>query len=139
MANHRKRIKIACTFCKKEYDYLPSLTRGKYCSNKCQGQDKVLKNYLKNKSLFEKGLLTYRKTIKFFILERDGKMCSSCKGTTWQGQPIPLWLDHIDGNASNNTPENFRLLCPNCDSLNETFGGKNRGNGRRSRGMKPWA
>jgi HNH endonuclease len=30
---------------------------------------------------------------------------------------IPLHVDHIDGDWSNNQPDNLRLLCPNCHAL----------------------
>ena len=37
-------------------------------------------------------------------------------------------LDHISGNPRDNSPENLRFLCPNCDSQNhETKGGANAG------------
>src|SRR5258705_9067017 len=45
----------------------------------------------------------------------------------WNGRPLPLILDHIDGNRRNNRLENLRLLCPNCDSQLSTRGGANRG------------
>lgn len=45
----------------------------------------------------------------------------------WNGTPLTLILDHIDGNSHNNTPSNLRLLCPNCDSQLETKGGRNIG------------
>ena len=46
----------------------------------------------------------------------------------WQGKPLPLILDHIDGAARNNRLKNMRLLCPNCDAQNTaTRGGANRG------------
>jgi hypothetical protein len=43
---------------------------------------------------------------------------------------VPVRLDHIDGNWENNKPENLRLLCPNCDSLTETYCALNKGKGR---------
>lgn len=52
--------------------------------------------------------------------------CSSCNLNTWKDRPIPLELDHIDGNHSNNNLDNLRLLCPNCHSLTDTFRGKNK-------------
>lgn len=42
------------------------------------------------------------------------------------GQPIPLELDHIDGNHQNNALQNLRLLCPNCHALTPTFRDKNK-------------
>ena len=53
--------------------------------------------------------------------------CEGCGGTEWMGQPIPLQLDHINGDRRDNRLENLRLLCPNCHSQTETWCGKNRG------------
>ena len=46
---------------------------------------------------------------------------------TWNRSPLPLILDHISGNTKDNTPQNLRLLCPNCESQLETRGGHNVG------------
>jgi hypothetical protein len=53
--------------------------------------------------------------------------CSSCDTTTWLGAPVPLQLDHVDGDPTNNELGNLRLLCPNCHALTETWCGRNRG------------
>ena len=45
----------------------------------------------------------------------------------WLGQPLPLILDHINGNNLDNRAANLRYICPNCDSQLSTRGGKNRG------------
>lgn len=45
----------------------------------------------------------------------------------WNGKEIKPILDHINGNKFDNTHQNLRYLCPNCDSQLETRGGKNKG------------
>lgn len=52
-------------------------------------------------------------------------ICSECKLTTWNNKPIPLELDHINGDSFNNNLTNLRLLCPNCHAQTETYCGKN--------------
>lgn len=52
--------------------------------------------------------------------------CYSCLNVEWMGAPIPLELDHIDGDRTNNLIENLRVLCPNCHSMTPTYRGKNK-------------
>lgn len=53
--------------------------------------------------------------------------CTSCGLTEWLAQPIPLELDHINGDRFDHRLENLRLLCPNCHALTATYRGKNKG------------
>jgi hypothetical protein len=53
--------------------------------------------------------------------------CRGCELTDWRGGPIPLELDHIDGDRTDNRLENLRLLCPNCHALTDTYCGRNIG------------
>lgn len=110
-----------------------------YCSCKCATEYKVKQKNKEKSILFAQGKLKQRPYLRKFIIDRDGYKCSCCNNTEWLNKPIPLWLDHIDGNASNNSPTNLRMICLNCDALGNTFGNKNKGKGRRSLGLKPWA
>lgn len=61
------------------------------------------------------------------LAEQSHRHCEVCSGTTWLSQPIPLELDHIDGNPSNSDRANLRLICPNCHAFTPTYRGRNIG------------
>jgi 5-methylcytosine-specific restriction endonuclease McrA len=52
--------------------------------------------------------------------------CGECGLATWRDQPLPLHLDHINGDHTNNRLENLRILCSNCHSITDTWCGRNR-------------
>jgi len=55
-------------------------------------------------------------------------LCALCGcGDTWNGMPLTLEIDHIDGNFHDNRPENLRFLCPNCHRQTPNFAGRSRG------------
>lgn len=90
----------------KGHEYQPKRPIIEYLSNKYS----ISSHKLRLRLLSEK-IMTYK--------------CSNCNLSTWLDNPIPLELDHIDGNHENNNLENLRLLCPNCHALTLTHAGKN--------------
>jgi Zn finger protein HypA/HybF involved in hydrogenase expression len=53
------------------------------------------------------------------------EQCALCGvAAVWLGEPLPLEVDHIDGNWRNNRVENLRLLCPNCHSTTDRYRGR---------------
>lgn len=56
------------------------------------------------------------------LMERK---CAWCRRRKWRSKPIPLELDHIDGDHLNNQLLNLRLLCPNCHAQTPTYKGRN--------------
>ena len=56
------------------------------------------------------------------------QQCALCgTGPVWLGDPLPLEVDHVDGDWRNNRLENLRFLCPNCHSTTDTYRGRGKG------------
>jgi len=92
-----------------------SINRGKFIKEHETPDDKV---YIKNSSYSH----IRERVLKDNYMEYQ---CSSCGiKATWNGNPLTLQLDHIDGDCHNNTKENLRWLCPNCHSQTSNYGNK---------------
>jgi 5-methylcytosine-specific restriction endonuclease McrA len=115
---------------------------GKYCNNTCLALHRnsiLLKRWMDGESDLarcENGCLaTFARN--HLIGEAGGK-CSQCgwKEVNPVTRKVPLTVDHTDGNSDNTHPSNLKVLCPNCHSLTPTYGGLNKGNGRKMRQAK---
>jgi 5-methylcytosine-specific restriction endonuclease McrA len=51
--------------------------------------------------------------------------CGQCGLTDWLDKPLSLELHHINGDGQDNRLENLALLCPNCHSQTDSWGGRN--------------
>jgi len=120
-----------CINCGKESEYSRHHKANKFCSNACQQE-------VRRKATIDKvkqGKTSDRAQIRKVLISEFGRKCSCCGLEVWQGQPIPIEVDHIDGNAGNNDYNNVRLVCANCHGITSTWKGRNRGNGRAARGL----
>ena len=133
MPNPKKK-RTPCPVCGRE----PARSFYKYCSNTCQFEYQYREYIRRWKAGEVSGLDTLgvvRRQIKRYLREKYGNKCCLCgwnKVNQTLGKP-PLIADHIDGNWRNNSEENLRLICPNCDALTESYGALNKGRGRGNR------
>ena len=115
-----------CKHCKSELTKSKKGRVNEYCNNKCHKDFQ----WAECKQRIEaQGTASSVRTAKRYLIEKNRK-CSICSNSTWLNFPIPLILDHIDGNADNWKLTNLRLVCGNCDMMLPTYKSKNRGNGR---------
>lgn len=124
--------KTNCLRCNKKN----SIRDAKYCSLVCYAENKreaVLKRWEENPRSIIK--LDISKTIRKLLLEKANYKCSNCGfsgNNPISGKSI-LQVDHINGDPSDHSESNLRVLCPNCHAMTETYGHLNLGKGRRSR------
>lgn len=101
----------------------------KYCSNNCQKEyenstrvAKLLNGDYVGKNLSGSSESWLRK----YLIEIFEEKCVSCGiGNNYNGKPLTLEIDHIDGKSYNNDINNLRFLCPNCHSQTETYKARN--------------
>jgi transposase len=65
-----------------------------------------------------------RRLIRQGLLENRCAVCGRLP--EWEGNPLSLILDHINGIRNDHRLGNLRLVCPNCDSQLATFCGRNK-------------
>ena len=103
----------------------------RFCSQECR--NKVFHKELLERMNSGDSNDTHPTVIKRYLMSLVDRVCSICKIATWQNQPVPLIMDHINGNGYDNRLENLRLVCPNCDAQLPTFKARNKGKGRSER------
>jgi hypothetical protein len=77
-----------------------------------EGKHPHFQTYKLNKRLLKEGIFENK--------------CSDCGIFEWNGKPLNMQLDHINGCSHDHRLENLRFLCANCHSQTDTFCGKNK-------------
>lgn len=112
----------------------------KFCSSKCRGlylKNKNIKAWLEDDSIHN-GKDNLPHHIRDYLLAEAGYRCtvSSCgwgEVNQFTGR-VPLEVDHVDGDAHNNSKDNLRVVCPQCHALSPFHRALNRKSSRVDRG-----
>lgn len=119
-----KKIRGNCLNCGK------TIERGNYCSIKCHHEYQYklsVDRWLKGENPQRVGGLI-PSFIKRYLMESHKCKCEKCGWCEKHpvSNTVPLEIHHIDGDCTNNRFKNLQLLCPNCHSLTDNFGGRNK-------------
>ena len=103
-----------------------------YCSLDCQATKRyssLVEDWLSGRLVGYSGKAKQiKRFVKKYIFDTRGTACSECG---WDKKhPVDnktlTEIDHIDGDAENCSPDNLRVLCPNCHSMTPTFRNRNK-------------
>lgn len=110
-----------CKFCNKENKVRYSGSdKSIFCDKECAQNSRV-----REKMDIEPSLRTAKSYMKRFVEYKCAGLGEPCGIHEWNGKPLVLQLDHIDGDNKNHRKDNLRWLCPNCHTQTTTWGSKN--------------
>lgn len=114
-------------------DYSKVVERGKvkkYSNLSRSEQNSRITRKLSNEELFVKDSKSFKNVRNRVISENlIPYKCAICgQEPFWNGKPMTLVLDHINGDHFDNRLDNLRFICRHCDSQLDTFCGRNHKN-----------
>lgn len=97
-----------------------------------EATSKRIQLWLEGKHDGRRGKTATCRWIRDYMLQKHNHKCSRCGWGELNPHTglIPLELEHIDGDFTNNKEENLDIVCPNCHSLTPTYKGANKNPGR---------
>lgn len=104
----------------------------KFCSNICQSQYKEREYIERWKRGEESGSISHgyavSRYIRNYLMEKYNNSCQMCGWGEINPftSKVPLQIHHVDGDSLNCKESNLMLLCPNCHSLTDNFGSRNK-------------
>jgi len=93
--------------------------KGRYNNARIPTEDLLIKD---SKS----GITTHKLKLRLIEEGYFERKCYECGLKEWNGHPIPIELEHKNGDRYDNRLDNLSILCPNCHALTETYRGKNK-------------
>lgn len=126
--HNKGRANIRCPQCGNMFDRKNSSQ--KFCSKECGFEYNYRMTIEKWKSGEIDGTNGYSCSpfVRKYLFRKFNNSCQECGWglvNEYTGKS-PLQVHHIDGNSLNNNEDNLMLLCPNCHSLTENFGSRNK-------------
>lgn len=109
-ANGRAQIHKRCNELGIDYTHLSTT----HPITRINPQKQILEDILVENSTYSNRTALKKRLVQENILEYKCAICGN-KGE-WNGLPLALQLDHINGVNNDNRIENLRFLCPNCHS-----------------------
>jgi hypothetical protein len=131
-----KRKNLKCQCCDKS---LHGRQGRKFCSIECNKKyknDSWIKAWKSGEKLgFSGEAFTIAPAIRRYLFDKYDHKCCKCgwNEVNLTTNKIPLQVNHLDGNPSNNKEENLELICPNCHSLTSNFMALNKNSCRTNR------
>jgi len=106
---------FTCLSCGKQNNVRGHIYTNKYCNNKCQQEhrSRLLVKDWKDTA----GQIRWRQVpdyVKRYLIGERGHRCEVCLNTDHNKLEIPLVVDYLDNDSSNNAETNLQLICPNC-------------------------
>ena len=122
----RSKLSRFCLQCKS--DIAHKNVKNKFCSSECS----ILYKKHQIFSIIERDKYYHNyRQLKDYLIYKNGNVCSICGFSgEWNGSPVIMVFDHINGKSADNRLDNVRLVCPMCDSQLPTFKSKNKNSDR---------
>jgi 5-methylcytosine-specific restriction endonuclease McrA len=97
--------------------------RSGYTCNKCKKEHSSVMSLVAHKRFCSRSFESLgRDQRRRWLIEHSGYACTQCGfNKTRDNDQSILEINHIDGDHTNNTRENLRVLCPNCHALTHNF------------------
>lgn len=114
MVARKKRLKLICANCKKDFERAESKTKSAshgfhFCSRQCKEMAQSLSGSIAEIRPNHYGTGNNKGEIERFFLNESYKGCECGEKRSYL-----LQVHHIDGNKRNNNRENFEIVCGNC-------------------------